>query len=52
MITRLAWTVTERVETVSMENGAITLTEVAQTDATPGGLKECVIQVKHYCYIK
>ena len=52
IITRLVGTVALCVATVSMAKVAITWTEVAQMDATPGGLIECVIKVKFYCYIK
>ena len=50
--TRLVGTVALYVATVSMENVAITWTEVAQLDAMPGGLKERVIKVKINCNIK
>lgn len=46
-ITRLVWTVTYCVATALMENVAITWTELAQTDATPAGLENYVIQVKN-----
>nr|XP_022307435.1 uncharacterized protein LOC111113438 [Crassostrea virginica] len=44
IITRLVGTVALCVATVSMAKVAITWTEVAQMDATPGGLIECVIK--------
>ena len=44
--TRLVRTVALYAATVSMENVAITWTEVAQMDATPGRLEDSVIKVK------
>ena len=46
IITRLVGTVALCVVIVSMENVAVTWTEVAQADATPGRLEDFVIKVK------